>query len=215
MIRAITAPPQLRRFVVGLLALLATGAASWIDPPPASDPSSGETKPQPQVAALPPAPSGATTPSPVEVVQWGFASGSSRSRYRASSAAAVPGQPLYLWMTLGGGQAAVDRLRSEGRLAIDVHWTREGAEASAGAPNLVTEVTVGRRGMAPTFAEQVRRQGRFEWHSWVRKDALSRGRWTVSLTYPDGRPVLCVSAPGGSAPGGPCRFSIDVGQPTG
>jgi hypothetical protein len=81
---------------------------------------------------------------------------------------------------------------------------------SPGAPDLVTELTIGRPELASIFVDQVRRDGHFQWHSWARKDALSPGRWTVSLTYPDGQPVLC-----GSPPGGACRFSIDVGAPSG
>ena len=46
-----------------------------------------------------------------------------------------------------------------------------------------------------------------EWAD-IRKDVLARGRWTVSLTYPDGQPVLCGEAQ-------PCRFPLTVGEAAG
>ncbi|MGC2411412.1 MAG: hypothetical protein WA459_01780 [Stellaceae bacterium] len=188
------------------MALIATGASDRINPPPDSGPSSTELQQQPQLAALPP-PYEAS--SPVDVAAWGFADSLPGARDGASSAA-IPGRPLYLWMTINGGPAAVDRLAAEGRLAIEVHRNREATGATAGAPDLVTELTVGRPELASIFAQKVRTEGHFQWHSWTRKDSLSPGRWTVSLTYPDGQAVLC-----GSSPGAPCRLSIDVGAPSG
>ncbi len=195
------------RCTIGGAALIAAGAANWVDPPPISE-HSGDSAPPAQVAALPPSSPGDTTaPPPIAVTEWGFGERPSGGQPALWAGTAAPGRPLYLWMKLDGTQAAVDRLRTEGRLAIEVHWTRD---AGAGAPNLVTELTVGRPDLAPTFAEQVRRKGSFEWHSWARKDALSRGKWTVSLTCSDGAPVLC-----GQPATQPCRFSIDVGGPAG
>ena len=115
-----------------------------------------------------------------------------------------PGQPLYLWMTLDGAQTAIDRMQSS-PLTIQVHWVRENPEATPGAPDLMTDLTIGRPDMAATLEGVVRRSGCFEWHSWARKDTLSPGTWTVSLTYPDGQPLLC----GRDAE--PCRFTINVG----
>lgn len=209
MLTAITAPTQLKRSAISLLALIGTAGSTWINPPPASDfPASGAAPPR--IAALPSSSSEPVSSSPVEVVQWGFADSLPAAQARQSSVAAMSGRPLYLWMTLDGAQAALDRLQSQGPVAIEVHWTREDAGTNPRAPGLVTGLTVGSQALAPTLAAQVRRDGHFEWHSWARKDALSPGTWTVSLTYPDGQPVLCAGAETQ-----PCRLSIDVGQPTG
>lgn len=210
MLRAITAPTQPKRFAICLLALIGTAGSSWINPPPISGSSSQAVTPQPQIAALPPSSSETTPSSPVEVAQWGFADSVPGSQGNEALTTAMPGRPLYVWMTLDGGQAAIDRLQSQGPLTIEAHWTREGAGTNPGAPDLVTELTVGSQALAPTLAGQVQRVGHFEWHSWTRKDTLSPGTWTVSLTYPDGGPVLC-----GSPATQPCRLSIDVEQPTG
>jgi hypothetical protein len=146
--------------------------------------------------------------SPLAVVRWALSATLQHEPNGGLAIVATAGRPLYLWFTIEGGQAAIDRLRAAGRLAIEVHWTRDGASAGAGsgAPDLTTELTMDRPGLVSTLAGQVQKQGHFEWHLWARKDALSRGRWTVSLTYPDGQPVQC-----GQAVPQPCRLLIDVG----
>ena len=174
---------------------IAAGAANWVNPPPL---------PEPQVSALPktntptphtqiglPAQPGANLApdSGITVTQWGFSP-------------ATPGRPVYLSMTLDGTQAAIDRMRADRPLTIEVHWTRD---APSGAPNLTTDLTVGRPGLAAALAGEVQRQGYFEWHSWASKDTLSPGTWTVSLTYPDGTPVAC------GPDHHPCRFTLNVG----
>lgn len=192
---------QLWRFILCSTVLIATGAATWIDPPPAGAvPQPGtaarsdsrvSTSPQLEASVTPQSPGNSAAASGITVARWEFGP-------------AIPGRPLYLRMTLDGTQAAIDRMHT-GPLMIQVHWMREGAGATPGAPNLVTDLTIGRAGLAGTFEEQVRRKGFFEWHSWARKDALGPGTWTVSLTYPDGQPLLC----GQDAQ--PCRFRINVG----
>jgi hypothetical protein len=117
----------------------------------------------------------------------------------------TPGRPVYLSMTLDGTQAAIDRMQAGPPLTIQVHWTRDNAGAAPGAPNLVTDLTIGRPGLAATLDGDVRRKGYFEWHTWARKDYLSPGPWTVSVTYPDGQLLTC------GADAQPCRFSITVG----
>jgi hypothetical protein len=136
----------------------------------------------------------------ISVVRWGI--GPSLGSGAGEVAA---GQPLYLWMTIAGGQAAIDRL-SAGAIPIDVHWNRIDAGAAVGAPNLTTHLAIGQPALAPTLAGEVQRQGHFEWHSWARKDSLSPGAWIVSLTHPDGQPLMC----GTTAPR-PCRFSVTIG----
>jgi len=89
-----------------------------------------------------------------------------------------------------------------------VHWNRADDGATPGAPDLTTRLTIGQPGVLPLFAGEVARQGHFEWHSWARKDSLSPGVWTVSLTYPDGRPLPCGSA---TTAARACRFSVTIG----
>jgi hypothetical protein len=134
----------------------------------------------PTAAPLPPP--AAASAAPLEVVGWSLAGGR-------------------LTMTLHGNGVALDRMRA-GSLAVVVHWVRDSA---SGAPDLVTGLSVGRPGLVPQLAGEVRRQGYFAWHSWAEKRSLSPGPWTVSLTFPDGRPVPC--APQQT----PCRLSFTAG----
>jgi hypothetical protein len=130
----------------------------------------------------------ADTGSPVEVARWSL-SNNGRSRR--------------LLLTLDGSEAAIDRLRGGGRLLIQAHWVREGPRSVT--PDLVTEIPVGRPDLVGTFEQQVRQTGFFEWHTSAEKRALSPGAWSVSLTYPDGQPVLC--KPKRTS----CRLSFTVG----
>jgi hypothetical protein len=144
--------------------------------------------------------------SPLTVVRWGFNATAQPDGSGAFSIVARAGRPLQLWLTIEGGQTAIEQLQAAGRLAIEVHWERADKSSGLGAPDLNTELTIGRRGLASIVAEQVQRQGHFEWHLWSRKDALSPGQWIVSLTYPDGAPVRC-----GQAMPQPCRLSVSAG----
>jgi hypothetical protein len=162
-------------------------------------------------APLPPAQSANTAPpqttgglpasDAINIVNWGIG-----PRLGSVAGEVTAGQPLYLWMTIEGGKAAVDRLSAAGPIAVDVRWSHAAADATSGAPDLTTRLTIGRPGFAAILAGEVARQGHFEWHSWARKDSLSPGRWTVSLSDRDGRPLMC----GRSAPQ-PCRFSVTIG----
>jgi hypothetical protein len=191
--------------------LIGTGAANWIDPKPLGEAETGTSTatvatagppaasiPLPQQSAV--APQTGAASSGLGVTQWRFSDrlGADPNQPPAGNIAA--GKPLYLWLVLDGTGAAVDDMRSNG-LMIQVHWVRDSA---SGAPDLVTQLTVGRPGLADTFEQQVKRKGFFEWHSWARKDTVSPGTWTVSLTYPDGRPLSC----GQDAQ--PCRFQVNV-----
>ena len=203
------------RFILCSVVLVATGAAKWIDPIPADDPQvnvprgpDGEVAPQ----------IGLTAPSRDQVVitpqfqgQAATQSGSSPNPHspitvaRWSFSPAMAGRSVYLSITLEGTQAAIDRMHGDRPLTIQVRWVRENTATAAGSPNLVTDLTVGRPGLAAALEGEVRRQGFFEWHSQAKKDALGPGTWTVSLTYPDGQPLPC----GQDAQ--PCRFTISVG----
>ncbi len=177
--------------------------------------STGDSSPPPAAAppVAPPASPGAATlarggalPAPIVVSQWGFSESSPDGGHQATPTRIAPGQRLYLSMTLSGSEAAAARMRAQGALAIDVHWTHAAGGPSPAAPDLVTQLHVGHRGLAPKLAAEARRQGHFEWHTWARKDTLSPGQWSVSLTYGDGQPVLC-----GRITVHPCRFAINVG----
>jgi hypothetical protein len=163
---------------------------------------------QTQIAAVAPPKADASPKAGLDIAQWGFTNTLPGGRYPAAASTAVHGGPVYFWIKVKGGQAAVERLRSDGRLAIEVRWIHDGGNASAGTRDHITELPIGRRELASSFAEQVKRYGFFEWHSWARKDVLGRGRWTVSLTYADGQPVLCGEAQ-------PCRFPLTVGEAAG
>lgn len=170
----------------------------------AAPPQSGSTTPP--AAAATGAGDAALSQSPLAVTRWSLNGTAEQQPDGGLTIAAVAGRPLYLKFTIEGGGAAVDRLRSDGRLAIEVHWARSGDAAAAGAPTLTTELTIGRPELVGLFASQVQKQGHFEWHMWARKDALSPGQWTVSLTYPDGTPVQC-----GEAQPQPCRLAVNAG----
>jgi hypothetical protein len=171
-------------------------------------PPGGENGP-PAVAAAP------REPSSLTVVKWSFGPDLQGGHDAGGSALAAPaGRPLYLRLTVEGGEAAVNQLRGDGGggdggggIPIVVHWSRVDAEATKGAPDLTTELTIGRGVGASALAGEVEHEGRFEWHTWTRKDTLTSGQWSVSVTYPDGRPVMCGQSP---APE-PCRFSINIG----
>ena len=189
---------QVRRLVLCFTIAMVTGAATWINPPTAESPppsapqgSHIEAAPQAKAAAAPQS-SGETALGSITVARWEFSP-------------MTPGRSVYLSMTLDGTQAAIDRMQAGPPLTIQVHWTRDNAGDAPGAPNLVTDLTIGRPGLAATLDGDVRRKGYFEWHTWARKDYLSPGPWTVSVTYPDGQLLTC------GADAQPCRFSINVG----
>jgi hypothetical protein len=189
----------IRRFVLCVTMAIATGAATWVNPPSAeSSPptvlrgSGIEAPPRAKVVAPPPVSGESASPAEISVARWEFSP-------------ATPGRPVYLSMTLDGTQAAIGRMQAGSPPTIQVRWARDNAGAAPGAPDLVTDLTVGRPGLAAAFDGDVRRRGYFEWHTWARKDHLSPGAWTVSVTYPDGQPLPC------GADAQPCRFTINVG----
>ena len=140
---------------------------------------------------------------PIAVTHWSFRSG---NRGIASAGAPVPAwRPLILRIVFDGNLAAAEQLRRRGGIAIEVRWTRETSDPTPGAPNLVTRLTIGNRGLADRLAAEARHTGFLVWHSWAEKTSLSPGIWNVSLTYPDGQPLACGNPPA------PCRFHIVVG----
>lgn len=210
-------PGQIRLMAFGAaVALPAAAFAAGPMAPTAHDPHPIDTPTAAAVAATAvgaPAPgtaaSGMTTTTatttgpqaPISVASWGFSQTGPGGPPPAP--VATSGRPVYVWFTLDGGQAAVDQLRGGSQVAIQVHWTNDNPNPSVHAPPLTTNLSVGRPDLAATFQGEVQRTGSFQWHSWTRKDALSPGRWTVSLTAPDGQPITCGQAP--------CQLSFDVG----
>jgi hypothetical protein len=190
---------RITRTVLCPVVLIATAAATWINPPTAESPpltvlhgSPVRAPPQSTAVAAPQASGVAAPGSGITVARWEFSP-------------TVPGRPVYLSMTLDGTQAAIDRMQAGAPLAIQVHWTRDNAGTAPGAPDLITDLTIGRPGLASALDGEVNRSGYFEWRTWARKDNLSPGPWTVSVTYPDGQPLTC------GPDGQPCRFAINVG----
>jgi hypothetical protein len=144
--------------------------------------------------------------SPLEVTQWSWTGpdGSAGGPQQRPTFDEAPGGPLYLWLRLNGGEKAVDDIRANGALTIEVHWTRASGPSLA-APNLVTELSIGDPGVLRRLEREVRQRGYFEWHSWAEKDTLSPGRWIVSLTYPSGQPVSC------GEDHAACQMAVDIG----
>jgi hypothetical protein len=170
----------------------------WVNPADESPPPTvlhgprSEAAP-PSKAAAAVQPSGeAALRSEITVARWEFSPTTSL-------------QPAYLSMTLYGTQAAIDQMRTGSPLTIRVRWARDNADWAPGDRNLVTDLTIGGPDLAAALEGDAHRKGYFEWHTWARKDYLSPGVWTVSVTYPDGQPLPC----GPDAQ--PCRFTINVG----
>lgn len=185
------------RLVLCVTIATATGAAMWVNPADQSPPpnllrgSRSEAAPPSTAAAAPQTSRGAALGSGITVARWEFSP-------------TIPLQPVYLSMTLDGTQAAIDRMQAGPPLTIQVHWIRDnGDRAAPGAPNLVTDLTIGGPDLAAKLEGDVRRAGYFELHTWARKDYLSPGAWMVSVTDPDGQPLPC------GADAQPCRFTIN------
>jgi hypothetical protein len=105
-----------------------------------------------------------------------------------------------LTLLFRGTEAALDRLKSDGRLAVEVHWL-EGDEDAGEGP--VTELPVGSPNLVSALAGEVKRYGFFTWHSWAQRRGSSSG---AVLTWPDGTPVPCLSQQQQ-----PCRLSFNAG----
>lgn len=140
----------------------------------------------------------------IALSRWGVGYSLEEAQEQALKANVVHGRPLYLWMTLHGTQAAVDRMRADHRLVIEIHWTRKSGSGPSGNTERTKELTIGSSGLASTFEEQIRRRGYFERHIWQRRDALGPGMWTVSLTSSNGQVLLC------GEDHRPCDITINV-----
>jgi hypothetical protein len=198
---------RIQSFAICVTIAIAAGGATWVNPPTAESPpptvlhgSSIQAAPQSKAVAAPQASSASAAQASGEAA---LGSGVTVARWEFSPT--TPLQPVYLSMTLYGTQAAIDRMQIDPPLTIQVRWVRDNAGWAPGDLNLVTDLTIGGPGLAAALDNDARRKGFFEWRTWARKDYLSPGAWTVSVTYPDGQPLAC----GPEAQ--PCRFTINVG----
>ena len=186
------------RFVLCVTIAAATVAAMWVNPADQSPPPTvlhgprSEAAPPSKAAAAPQTSGEAVLRSEITVARWEFSP-------------TTPLQPVYLSMTLFGTQAAIDRMQNGPPLTIQVRWVHDNAKLAPGDSNQVTDLTIGGPDLAAALDDDVRRNGYFEWNTWARKDYLTPGPWTVSVTYPDGQPLPC------GADAEPCRFTINVG----
>lgn len=175
--------------------LLREISPQWHSDAPPDDREAGSGKGEPEISA--PAPE-------IIVAEWGTGYSLKDAQKQVLQTNMVHGRPLFLWMTLHGTQAAVDRMRAGHRLAMEIHWVRKSGSDPFDVADQVMDLTIGRPGFADGFEEQVRRRGFFEWHSWARRDSLGVGMWTVSLASSDGQLLLC----------GPdsqlCQFTVNV-----
>src|SRR5215469_294470 len=176
---------RIQRFAICVTIAIAAGGTTWINPPTAKSPpptvlhgSSIQAAPQSEAVAAPQASS-----APAAQTSGVSAPGSGITVARWEFSPTVSGRPVYLSMTLDGTQEAIDRMQAGPPMTIQVHWARDNAGTAPGAPDLVTDLTIGRSGLASALDGDVRRRGYFEWHTWARKDHLSPGAWTVSVTY--------------------------------
>lgn len=142
----------------------------------------------------------------IEITQWAWTNGIHDRQYEKRYGATAPLAPLYLWMRIRGGQAALDRLEADGRLPIYHQWFRDAiyGTSAEGASAMIDNIKLeaGRREILGSLQREVDRRGYFDWRTWSRKDNIRRGNWRVRVVYGDNRPVLC----GGK----PCEFVIHV-----
>ena len=203
----------LLRLLLGVAAAMAATGAGWVNPSAGLSPDRRGTAASGSSAAapLPPPDWPATVPDtagpPLVVSAWTLGGNAAPAAASDEPVAAPAGRPFYLRLTLEGNAAAVKRMREEGGLPILVHWSPEAAAAGqpAPAPSLTTRLTIGSGSVASALAGEVEHKGRFTWHTWTQKNTLSPGEWSVSLTYPDGQPLLCGAARQ------PCRFPFRIG----
>lgn len=188
-------------------AVAAAGGAGWVNPGPGPAPAPERNAPKGPMASapLPPAATPNATAPGLVVTAWSLGGNPSPAAYHSGPPEVPRGRPFYIRLTLEGGAAALDAMQAQGGLPIVVHWTPETAPALPPAPALSTRLVVGDARFAARLAGEVAHKGRFTWHSWAEKDTLSPGRWSVSLTYPGGEPLVC------GAEQRPCRFSFEVG----
>ncbi len=92
---------------------------------------------------------------PLEVAQWRWADAIQDRQPIGNYQRYAPNQPLYFWFELHGTQAALDDLQSGRPLRVAVHWQRVNGQ-TPGAPDLVTELSVGDPGLVDRLAHEIR-----------------------------------------------------------
>src|SRR6185437_14670521 len=120
-------------------AATARPSTSTPGPSPAATATPATASVQPAAAEAPAGPAGITVSS------WGFSQTSPKDTGPSPQTATV-GRPLYVWMVLDGGEAAVDQLKNGSQVSIQVHWTNDNVASKA--PALTSNLTVGRPDIA-------------------------------------------------------------------
>jgi hypothetical protein len=122
------------------------------------------------------------------------------------------GRPIFFWTLIAGTQAALDRMREQGRLPIWHRWTTwvgdvVPAEETVEARDRI-KLGVGILEVTGKLQlEVVERDGSFDWRTWSMKEHLAAGYWQVEVVDALGVPIPCVqslSPPGGEG----CKFLI-------
>src|ERR1700747_1364298 len=72
--------------------------------------------------------------SGIKVAQWHLSDQAENLPNRSPQSDFAAGRPLYLSMTLDGTQEAIDAMRANRPLNVEVHWVREAGPSPIGAP---------------------------------------------------------------------------------
>lgn len=120
----------------------------------------------------------------------------------------APVAPLYLWMRVTGGEAALAQLKEEGKLPIRHKWFLERLIGTTpeGVTTMLDDINIpaGANRLLEQLQYEVNQRGFFDWRTWSMKEHIRRGLWRVRVVYADGEPVLC------GEQNAPCEFAIKV-----
>lgn len=120
----------------------------------------------------------------------------------------APVAPLYLWMRVTGGEAALAQLKEEGKLPIRHKWFLERLIGTTpeGVTTMLDDINIpaGANRLLEQLQYEVNQRGFFDWRTWSMKEHIRRGLWRVRVVYADGEPVLC------GQENVPCEFAIRV-----
>jgi hypothetical protein len=114
-------------------------------------------------------------------------------------------RPIYFWTRLSGGKESLETLQKQGRLPIMHVWKFDNvftSETKKVEPVQDKVLGVGDIVDQGGLVSLVTQTGRFTWRTWSRKEAVWGGKWTVTVQYADGQPVMC--------DGKPCRWTIKL-----
>lgn len=116
-------------------------------------------------------------------------------------------KPLYLWLRVRGGKAALDKLESDGLLPIRHKWFKNTITGTTAGGVLrgtdEIDVPAAKKEASSRLREVVEQQKYFLWRTWSKKERVGKGRWVVKVVYADNSPVLCEKSK-------PCEYAIEV-----